>query len=180
MTKKILPLIGMALLSGPLAAETLPPSGVAPPQVLPILEFVAAIETGGYASYNLPVVTNFAPLDFATYLFITQPLASVENSANEGLVGGLVIDLDAFNNYWILSGPSASLFTTSALGTGAAGMSDTPQITAHYITNAISNAESEQQFKAPEMNANGTAGALTLLAGAVLVLLGRRPARPLV
>ena len=177
MLKKILPLMGIALLSGPLAAlPSLPPGDVGPPQVLPILDFVAAIETGGYASYDLPVVTNFAPLDFATYLFITQPIASIENSVGDATLQQMLVnDLEDFNNYWILSGPSASLFTTSALGPGG---DDTPQITAHYITNQLSNAESGQTFQAPEMNANGAAGALTLLVGAVLVLRGRRAIRP--
>lgn len=177
MIKKILPSMGMALalLSGTLVAQaSLPPGDLGPPQVLPILEFVAAIETGGYASYNLPVVNNYAPLDFATYLFITQPFSSVENSmANPTtLQSQLVTDLESFNNYWILSGPSASLFTTSAIG---ADGSDTPQITAHYITNQLSNAEAGQSFQAPEMNTSGAAGALTLLIGAVLVVRGRRP-----
>jgi hypothetical protein len=177
MSKKILPLIAMLLLSGPsLAAQPSQSGDLGAPQVLPILEFVVAIEDGGYASYNLPVVNDYAPLDFAAYLYITQPLRSAENTIGTPLEQTLIVDLESFNNYWILSGPSASLFTTSPLGTGAADLSDTPQITAHYITNQLSNAELTQNIKAPEMSANGAAGALTLFVGAVFVLFGRRPA----
>jgi hypothetical protein len=174
--RKYLPLIGIALLSGPVMAQpNLPPGSVGAPQALPILEFVLAIEGGAYASYNLPVVNNYAPLDFAAYLFVTQPFSSVENAiANPSLEGNLVMDLEAFNNYWILSGSSASLFVTSP--TGVDGI-DTPQIDAHYITNQLNNAEGNPTVKAPEMNVGGATGAFTLLFGAMLVLLGRRPAR---
>ena len=175
MTKKLLPLIAMGLLSGNLllAAPLIPSQDIQQPQALPILEFVAAIELGAYSSFNLAPVSDYAPLDFATALYITQPFASVNYAAaNQGsLEGYLITTLEAFNNYWILSGPNADLFTTSPLGVYGI---DTPQIDAHYIANALNESEQTRHVQAPEMNANGGTGALTLLAGAILVLLGRR------
>jgi hypothetical protein len=174
MSKNFLPLIGMALLAGPLAAHASPfgpdsPYGLGPPQVVPIVEFVGAIEDGAYGrSIN---AEGDALLDFAAYLYVTQPLASVAYSTNGTTIEQMLItDLLEFNNYWVLSGPSASLFSYGF------GNADGPVITSSYIVNNIDNAE-YSQIKAPEMSANGATGALTLLVGAVLVMRGRRPAR---
>lgn len=124
------------------------------------------IETGGYGrSIN---AEGDAALDFAAYLYITQPLASVENSESDTtLVDKLVQNLSVFNQYWTYWGANASLF-------GQQTNIDAPPVTASYIYGDIVNAEAQQQVKAPEMNANGAAGALTLLFGAMFVLLGRR------
>jgi hypothetical protein len=176
MSKKFLPLIGMALVLGPLAAYSYSPFGpdspygLGPPQVVPIVEFVGAIEDGAYGrSIN---AEGDALLDFAAYLYVTQPLASVAYSTNGTTIEQMLItDLLEFNNYWVLSGPSASLFSYGF------GNADGPVITSSYIVNNIDNAEYSQQIKAPEMSANGATGALTLLVGAVLVMRGRRPAR---
>jgi hypothetical protein len=176
MSKKILPLIAMALLSGPLAAHQTSsfgpdsPYGLGAPQVVPIAEFVGAIEQGAYG--RSIDAEGDALLDFAAYLYITHPLASVAYSTNGTTIEQMLItDLLEFNNYWVLSGPSASLFSYGF------GNADGPVITSSYIINNIDNAEYSQPIKAPEMSANGATGALTLLVGAVLVMRGRRPAR---
>jgi hypothetical protein len=163
MNKKSLPLIAMMLLSGPLAAQV-----VVPRQVIPTLEFVAAIETGAYS--GVPPVSDYAPLDFATYLYLTQPVASIDNYTT--LLGKLVDQLNDFNIYWYASGPNANLF--DPLGDSKATGGDTPPVIADYIVDDLYNAENPPRVQAPEMNTNGATGALTLLAGLVLVLLGRR------
>jgi len=83
------------------------------------------------------------------------------------------MNLFSFNGYWITAGSSANLFDPSPLSRAGG---DTPQIIAHFITNALNNADGSPTVLAPEMNANGASGALTLLAGAMFVLLGRRRA----
>lgn len=170
MSKTIPLLIGMALLSGPLAAQSLPPGDLGPPQVVPILEFVSAIETGAYG-HSIDAEGD-ALLDFAALTFITQPFASAENAPfSTSIVGKLTDEVYIFNNYWLFAGPKASIFPPSNDETYI----DDPPITASYIYGDIVNYEfSQQQIKAPEMNADGAAGALTLLFGAMFVLLGRR------
>jgi hypothetical protein len=174
MMKRILLLVGTALLSGQLLADPIiPPSDIPSPQVLPILEFVFAIEDGGYASFGLAPVNNFAPLDFATALYLAQPIPSVEASVGgNGLEQILIMNLYSFNGYWITNGSSDNLFDPSPLSRAGG---DTPQIIAHYITNALNEAETAPRIQAPEMNATGATGALTLLAGVLFVLLGPRP-----
>jgi hypothetical protein len=187
MTRRILPLIGMALLSGPLAAQT--PWGLGPPQIVPIENWVSLIESNGYANgYGLnwtPDAEAVALISRAEYLFITDPsLIGIPNSTfQQQLANNLVDNFGWFNNYWINAGPAASLYSWN-------NQYDPPPIDAAYIRDNVVNYEALCPSSSkppcgttqivPEIGTQGAGAALTLLLGGLIVLRGRRPARPVV
>jgi hypothetical protein len=171
MTRRILPLIGMALLSGPLAA-----------QQAPVTEFVSTIESGGYAgfSYVSPFpVSSWAPLDAAESTYCANPTAIPPDSASNiyiSLEYSLVTELQGFAAYWALAGSSASLFDPFNR------YLDSPPHIAYYIIGDLINDEGalgQTVVGAPEIEPSSAIGAVTLLLGGLMVLRGRRPARRL-
>ena len=164
MSKKILPLIGMALLSGPLAAQA------------PVAEFVSTIESGGYAAYVSPFpVLSWRPLDCAMSAYLLDPTKPV--FPNITLEQNLYFYLQGFAAYWAFAGSSASLFDPFNR------YLDSPPHIAHYLVYDIVNTEDanpQAYTKAPELDASSMASGLTLFLGGLVVLRGRRPARPVV
>jgi hypothetical protein len=168
MNRRILPLIGMALLSGPLAA-----------QQAPVAEFVSTIESGGYAGFSYvsqSPVPSWAPLNAAENTYCANPTAIPPDSATNiyiGLEYSLVTELQGFAAYWALAGSSASLFDPFNR------YLDSPPHIAYYIVYDLINAEGAlgQTVAAPEIDPSSSIGGLTLLFGGLMVLRGRRPAR---
>lgn len=182
MIKKILPLIGLALLSGPLAAQT--PWGLGPPQLVPIVDWVSLIESNGYANDGLnwtPDAEADALIAQAGITFITNPIGGIGQGVT--FQQALVSDFEYFNNYWINAGPAASLYSQN-------NQFDPPPIDAAYIRDNVMNYEAEcpsssnpqcgTPMAAPEIATEGAASSLALLLGGLMVLRGRRPARPAV
>jgi|HubBroStandDraft_2_1064218.scaffolds.fasta_scaffold16883_3 hypothetical protein len=146
--------------------------------VAAVKEFVSTIESGAYSSYDGGVVvSNYAPLNLAESLYLADPTIPAAGGPYSGgnfilLEDSLIGDLQDFDYYWVSNGSYASLFDPSPLG--KYGPYDTPIISASYIINSTSNAETLWALKAPEIDPASVASGFTLLLGSLLVLRGRR------
>jgi hypothetical protein len=161
MSKKILPLIGMALLSSPaLAQQRL--------EVVPIENFVNYIVNGNYGW--APNAQGDAVLNLAEHQYFNDPNNPAVTTGSPTFEDTLMNDLYVVNNYW----NEAETLNSASLSSYGDGNIDGPALEAVYMRGQMEN---QNLISTPEIDPVTAASGFTLLLGALLTMRGRRATR---
>ena len=178
MTKRILPLIGMALLSGPLAAQvTCTPSPCVNFPVNWIKDglFIYEVNLAGELDQN----EGFNPLTGTCSNFLLQPVPCEDAfGTTPQQIGQNVMNLDA---YFILDGgvgPSPYPILPSDFGVVLAMNAYLKIAPGATYSKGIIGVKNPLSVRAPEIDPTSAASGLTLLLGGLMVLRGRRQMKP--